>query len=242
MGQVYKPNLALSTSLIVSLLKTLQEEILVTNSDMERFDFIIFGVHVVISYVLSLRGSEGLMLNLTSTSKGLGSNDDFCTVALKGKVKGESAERDHVLPCSNVTSSGTHVRVWLEMLRKAHAMAKRSGGPAITSWNGRVLTTGHIDGLLHHHLFNLYEKGESFPSEIKNDDDICERFSVFRSLRRSSDTRALNQGVSPDDIDVVNRWKAVESAKGKKPSRSMRHHYAETALLKEPFLRYTKSM
>ena len=56
------------------------------------------------------------------------------------------------------------------------------------------------------------------------------------------DTRALEKKVAESDIDVVNRWKAVEMAKGHNPSRSMRQHYAEVANLKLPFLRHTKAM
>lgn len=91
-------------------------------------------------------------------------------------------------------------------------------------------------------MIRLWEKGAEFPQEIKGEDDISERFSVFRSLRRGSNTRALNANVSQNDIDVINRWKSVESAEGKKPARTMRQHYTETTLLKAPFLRYTAAM
>jgi hypothetical protein len=48
--------------------------------------------------------------------------------------------------------------------------------------------------------------------------------------------------VADKDIDVVNRWKSVEKAKGTRPSRPMRQHYAQLSLLIEPFLCYTKAM
>jgi hypothetical protein len=46
-------------------------------------------------------------------------------------------------------------------------------------------------------------------------------------LRRSSDTRALNEGVSKDDIDLVNQWHQVKKAGGKRPAFDMRHHSAQ---------------
>ena len=178
MGQVYKPNLALSTSLIASLLKKLLLDVDRTNLEKEKFDLIIFGSYLVVSYVLSLRGSEGLMLNLTTIKKELDKPRDFCLIALKGKVKGESAERDHILPCVKVTKSKINVQVWLRMLCVAHAMTGRKGGPAITSWEGQTLSTSHLDGLLHYYLTEMLENKEEFPFEIKTDDDICERISV----------------------------------------------------------------
>jgi hypothetical protein len=48
--------------------------------------------------------------------------------------------------------------------------------------------------------------------------------------------------VEKEDIDVVNRWKTIEKAKGTWPSRLMRLHYAEVSLLVKPFVRYTWSM
>ena len=122
------------------------------------------------------------------------------------------------------------------MLRLAHAMPGRRGGPAITSWEGKILSLATLDGLLHYYLIKMLENKQEFPFEIQSDDDICERFLVYCLLRRGSTTRAINQGVSQNDIDVMNRWKAVESAKGKKPAREMRQHYAEVNLLKAPFL------
>ena len=161
---------------------------------------------------------------------------------LKGKVKSETSDRDYVFPCVNETKSGINFLVWLKMLRAAHNMAGRHGGPAITSWKEKILTSAHLDGMLHYHLIEMLENNEEFPYEIKTDDDICERFSVFRSMRRASATRALNEGVLQSDIDVINRWHAAEEAQGKKPSRPMRQHYAEVNLLIEPFLRYTGAM
>ena len=99
-----------------------------------------------------------------------------------------------------------------------------------------------LDEILHSYLIRLFQEKHDFPLEIKTEEDIGERFSVFRSLRRASDTRALNQNVTTNNIDVVNRWKTLEAAQGKKPRRAMRQHYTEFSLLKEPFLRYTSAM
>jgi hypothetical protein len=81
-----------------------------------------------------------------------------------------------------------------------------------------------------------------FPSSIKSRDDITENYHAFCSFRRSSDTRALNQGVSREDIDLVKRWHQIEKADGSRPSFDMRYHYAQVELLVEPFSRYTKAM
>jgi len=242
MGQVVKPNLALSTELIIRVLDDVLVEVHRSEAKDQKFECIVFGAYVVIGYVLSLRGSEGLMVNLSTINRELQNNRDHCIIALKGKVKGETIDRDHLFPCSKKTVSGINVERWLKMLSTAHKMAGRNGGPAITNWSGDILTINQIDSKLHESLSNLFEEKVEFPHEIKTVDDIFERFSAFRSLRRASNTRAIERNVSANDIDVINRWKTIEAAKGRKASQSMRQHYTEISALKAPFLRYTFQM
>lgn len=242
MGQISKPNLVLTTALIVRLLEEVRNEITRAEDRSSKFDLVVFGSYVTISYLISLRGSEGLMIDLAVINRELEKDRDCCMIGLKGRVKGESVDRDHLFPCSKITSSGINVLKWLQLLSAAHKMAGRTRGSAITTWNGEIVKVGQLDSRLHEMLSWLFEERFEFPAEIKSVEDIYERFSVFRSLRRGSNTRALNQNISANDIDVVNRWKTVETAKGSKPHRSMRQHYAEISDLKAPFLRYTAAM
>ena len=77
-----------------------------------------------------------------------------------------------------------------------------------------------------------------FPSKFETALDLRKSYQVFRTLRRMSDTRALEMKVSKTDIDLVNRWALVEKASG----LEMRQYYADITLILEPFLRYTKAM
>ena len=83
---------------------------------------------------------------------------------------------------------------------------------------------------------------ELFPPTITNQDMLCQKYQAFRTLQRTSDTRALEVKVAQPDIDLVNRWKSVEKADGSRPARPMRQWYAEFSLLLAPFLRYTWAM
>ena len=121
-------------------------------------------------------------------------------------------------------------------------MEKREGGPSITYWEGNILSMSVMDNMLHKFLIRLYERGESFPRKIKSVDGIIEGFSVFRSLRRVSTTRAMNQNVSSNGIGIINSWKPDEVSKGKRLGGPTRQHYAEFSLLKGTFLRYTHAM
>ena len=91
-------------------------------------------------------------------------------------------------------------------------------------------------------MFLLDKRKDLFPMKIKSREDVREKYHIYRSLRRSSDSRALEKKVAGTDIDIVNRWVEVEKAAGKRPSREMKHHYADVTLLMDPFMRYTRAM
>jgi hypothetical protein len=117
-------------------------------------------------------------------------------------------------------------------------------GPAVSDHQGKIFTTGHLDFRLVSVLEEIFDENiELFPSNIRaNKDELGNSYQVFRTLRRSSDTRAIEQNVSRNDIDTVNRWHGTEQASGNRPHRPMYQHYAQVDLLTKPFLRYTRSM
>jgi len=109
MGQISKPNLALTTSLVLRLIEEVRNGISTAQDRASKFDLVIFGSYVVISYVISLRGSEGLMIDLAVINRELDRNLDYRIIGLKGRVKGEAVDRDHLFPCVSKTSSGLDV-------------------------------------------------------------------------------------------------------------------------------------
>ena len=103
----------------------------------------------------------------------------------------------------------------------------REGGLGITTWRGKMLIIDDLDEKLYYFLGRIFEEGNKFPIEISSIEDIIERFSIYRSLRQALDTRVLERKVAATDIDIVNRWKAVEMGKGSRPGRVIRQHYTE---------------
>jgi hypothetical protein len=164
-------------------------------------------------------------------------------IPLLGKVKGEHHDRCHLLPCTLATESGIRPYKWIRRLIELKGKQDLYDGPAISDEKGRVLNSSNIDQSMHEVLEELFtHQQDLFPSSIKTKEDIEENYHAFRSFRRSSDTRALNQGVRRDDINLVNRWHQIDKADGRRPSFDMRHHYAQYELLIDPFLRYTTAM
>ena len=111
-------------------------------------------------------------------------------------------------------------------------------GPAISKLDGKALSAREIDDLLHTVLEELLQTSRHlFPPNICTSEDVRKNYAAFRTLRRTSDTRALEKGVNSNDIDIVNRWQSVESKKRRGgPQAVMRHRYAQFEELREPFL------
>ena len=70
----------------------MQHDIQVVEDTQERFELILFRAYIALVYVISLRGLEELLLNLTTMKKEVNVHVDCVIIILKGKVKGKKAE------------------------------------------------------------------------------------------------------------------------------------------------------
>jgi hypothetical protein len=233
----------MSTNMIVALMKKVSNRIEGAAADRERVEWLVFGAYFIVSYVLSLRGVEGLLLDLEGLlrheSKG---NDSHFVVALLGKVKGEQHDRCHLLPCASITSSGIPVRMWVLAAMRAKEVAGLKDGPLVSHHDGRVCNTRDLDVKLIELLEEMFEEDYKLFPQLLVKEDILSSYSVYRTPRRSSDTRALEMKVAKTDIEIVNRWHTIERSKGNRPGFSMEQHYAQAELLLGPYLRYTSAM
>ena len=149
----------------------------------EKFDLILFGTCIAISYAISLREAKGLMLNLSTMIKYLRMSEKYVVIALKGKVKGESYKQDHLFSCIPTMSSRIQIKTQIELLELAQRAVERHGRPGIMKADNTMTTINELDLWLHLYLSRLYDDKVKFPQEIKNEDDIIDRYSVFQSLR-----------------------------------------------------------
>ncbi len=110
--------------------------------------------------------------------------------------------------------------------------------------NRKVIEPKEVNDLFHELLEIVWLKDVTlFPQAFQDNMElISERYSTFRSLRRGSDTRALEKKVAKTDTETVNRWSREKSKGGRHKQRDMTQHYADLDMLHGPFLRYTQAM
>jgi hypothetical protein len=244
MGQKWRPNKGMSVELLVLVLAEAENRIEGAASVREAHRWVVFHTYAVVYYVISLRGSEGLLLDLEGLHRHWSESEDrHVIIALQGQVKGETGDRDHLLPCVGKTASGIDVRKSLKRLMGLKSRMGFVDGPAISDSQGQAHSTRDMSDSLFEILDELYDSHRHlFPEDISTKDMLRERYQAFRTFRRTSDTRATEMGVSKADIDMVNRWESAERAKGKRQNMPMRMHYTQVELILQPFLRYTGQM
>jgi hypothetical protein len=172
------------------------------------------------------------------------STHEHVVIPLLGQVKGEDHTRQHLIHCVNETSSGIQVRRWMTRLKWAHSALGREKGPAfLNPTSGIQSNTSEMNDLFVELLMEIFEDHRDlFAIDIRSAGDLSDKYHVYRSFRRGSESRAVSKEVSAGDRYQVNRWRKKENATSSKMSQPIDQLYIDVTLVKEAFLRYTMAM
>ena len=97
------------------------------------------------------------------------------------------------------------------MILKLEGRDTGEPSPAICDQNGYVLTTKVLEKELHG-LLNILQEKKIIPTDI----NVESEFHLYRSLRRGATARATNMQLSQVVIETNNRWRTMQTARGKK--------------------------
>ena len=243
MGQDWRPDQAISVDLEIALLEYVEIKLQTLEDPTELALWSLAGAYFAFSFVLSLRGNEGLLVDLKAMIEHDTQHQNYVVVPLLGKVKGEHHVRQHLLPSVHVTDSGVQMGLWHRRVLETHLILGRSSGPAFINRLGVQSSSSDMNELFHEALLDLFEEHRDlFPPNIRDPDEVTDRYDVGRSFRRGSESRAASRKVDPSDNYIVNRWKKKERAGHSRPSQPINQHYTDISLCLDSFLRYTQAM
>ena len=146
MGKDVRPNAGLSHLVLIQILNNIDKELIEGEEEYKRKRFLLLvAVYLVVSYVSSLRGCEGFMMERSDLVKHIdrGKQDPdlpHVVVPLLGQFKGETGERCHLLMMVNTTESGIEVRKRME--RVVQLLIKEgctSVGPVMCEADGETM-------------------------------------------------------------------------------------------------------
>ncbi len=110
-------------------------------------------------------------------------------------------------------------------------------GPLFATSKGRKASLGDYDPLFRDYLTRLQqEKPALFLSSV-----LIEDYSLRRSLRRGATTESQNNKVDSIAIELINRWRKKERAKGCEAGLSMRQVYTQVSRAVTATLRFSQS-
>jgi len=242
MGQEVQQNWAITLPTVHALLDRLETEwnVALGQAQLEMVGSL--GAFVAIAFCGSFRGNEVFLVDLFGVSKYLNSSEveeGTVVIPLLGRFKGETGERYHLTPLAAVTSSGIPVKKWVERLVKIKEKRFCTHGPLFGDDRGSILNSRVIEmGLMD----RLQSIKETQPGIIPSDVDVYEDFGISRSFRRGATSTARTRGVDDKYVNLINRWRSFENAKGRRPTLAMKDHYSDIQILLPELLKFSLAL
>jgi hypothetical protein len=243
MGQEVRQDWAIPLPVMHVLMKCLDHEWSEAVDRDARILVASIGAYAIIAFCGSFRGSEVFLVDLHGLRKYLFNQDepeqDFVIIPLLGRFKGETGDRYHLTPLASETSSGLKVKEWVKRLVFVRESENKVRGPAFCDAQGNIAQSKVYEVALMDRL--AYIKSTS-PGLIPEDVDIYEDFGISRSFRRGATSTARARGVNDRQVDLVNRWRSFENAKGRRPQLSMHDHYSDIKILIPELVLFSKGL
>jgi hypothetical protein len=190
-----------------------------------------------------LRGEEVPLLSmeglLVSWAETRANANPHMMLALKGKFKGEVDERWHLVHVSDNTRSELPVRVWMERaLNRQVQVQGRSKGWMFQSALGERERFGRYDKTFRLLIDTVRDGQAGLLLDVVDTGD----FSLWRSPQQGGVLETTNQGVAEKVIELVNRWRKKESAKGSVAGLLMRQVYTQVRSMLPTMLLFSKAL
>jgi len=163
---------------------------------------------------------------------------DYVIVPLLGRFKNELGEQYHLTPLIAETASGLKIRLWIKRFLDVCSRNGRTRGAAFVAPRGEPSYQWFEREILE----RLQGIQQSFPDLIAEDVQVLEEYGLSRSFRRGATSEARARGIDRDDVDLTNRWRSFEGAKGKRPRMAMRDHYSDIRLLIPALIRFSEGL
>jgi hypothetical protein len=160
-------------------------------------------------------------------------------VPLLGRLKGETGERYHMMILARVTNSGLEPGKWADRLGESLRRRSIRNGFVFQTAKGKQSRIGDYEDDF---IDRLVQARIVRPSLFAPDLNVVEVYSLRRSLRRGSTSAATNKGVPKEIIEMNNRWRKLEAARGRRPGMSMMAHYTDIRLAIPTLWRYSRAL
>ena len=248
MGRLVLQNKALDIKILQRILHNYDLELLSKKTSSVRKRFIkMVRAYLVISFTGALRGGEGLMLEATSicayNEEGRAvTPNEYVLATLLGRFKGETGERNVMLPLAAVTRSGIKIREAIDQLVDILKVEGKNVGelaPAICHKNGKSISRTEINSEFVAAIEKVQDQNNHL---IAKNIDVAGAYNIYRSLRRGATSRATVVGLGRPEIERNNRWRNFQTRSGSMPRMKMHDVYIDIKLALTTYLLFSSSL
>ena len=234
---------ALTSESVAALLELLEREWERSEGD-EQARLEDLAVYVLCTFAAGLRGEEVPLMSLQGMlrfyAQGRRAKIPHVALALQGRFKGEEGERWHMIPIAEQTRTNLPVRLWFNLGMKRRQLRGWTGGWYFCSLGSRKRAKlSDYDGDFK--MWMCVVK-DTCPGVIPEAVDPMQDMSLRRSGRRGANTVAQNQRLTKNEIEIHNRWRKRERAKGATPSLDMVGTYTQMQEALQTKLRYSQCL
>lgn len=235
---------ALTSESVAALLALLETEWERTDQAQERMKLEDLAVYVLCTFAAGLRGEEVPLLSLLGMRKfyaqSRAARTPHVALALQGRFKGEEGDRWHMIPIADNTRTGLPVRLWFNLgMKRRELLGWRGGWYFCAPGSRRRAKMSDYD--LDFKMWMCLVK-DRCPGIIPDAVDPMQHMSLRRSGRRGANTVAQNQRLTKTEIEVHNRWRKQERAKGAAPRLDMVGTYTQLQEALPTKLRYSQCL
>jgi hypothetical protein len=240
MGEVKFQNEALTPDMVVELGKLLNEVWELSTLEDERESVEELMSYILIGFGAGLRGEEVPLTSLKGMlsfwDETRADRDPYIMVTLYGRFKGETGYRWHCLPIADRTRSGLPNRLWLGRLMKRRVVhQERTEGWLFRKGKRRARISDYDADFLYYLGALKERRPELFSRGIE-----MGLFSLRRSMRRGAILATVDR-VSEVIINLMNRWRKKEGAKGAAPGLSMHQTYLQMRSMFPALKKYSQA-
>ena len=241
MGQDVRKDWAITLPAMHALQQLLLEEWEAATSLEAHDEIATCGAFSLVAFCGSLRGNETFLVDLAGLRKYLRDlqEESFVIIPLLGRYKGEQHTRYHLIPMAVTADSGLRLREWLNRLVQVREDQGKVGGPAFQDRQGAILSSRLVEGQL---MDRLQLIKETQAGVIPADVDCFEHFGISRSFRRGATSTARTRGVKDKHVELINRWRKFEDARGRQPSLPMVEHYSDVQQLVPEMVKFSQAL
>ena len=233
MGDISKPDRALSIEILVEIMKDLELEWVTLRSDIDRWHLALEGAFYLIGFCCALRGEEIPLVDIHGTHQHLASSLQHASphtiVTLLGRFKNRTGDGNYyLLPIANVTFSGLEPRRWIERaISWCHRLGHYHGSLFFDIISGTRFKQSAFEVDFIRRICVVQDRR---PDLIGAGVNVEDEYGISRSIRRGATSRATDLGLPPHVINANCRWRAEETAGATNPSLTMHDHYTDVRL------------